>query len=65
VAGIAAKVTVMHITFCVNSVAHYVGDFTFSDQPTPPDSFFTSFLTFGEDYHNFHHEFAYGLLLFL
>jgi len=59
IAGVASKVFVMHVTFCVNSVAHYVGDFTFSDQRTPRDSFLTSFLTFGEGFHNFHHEFPY------
>lgn len=49
----------MQSTFCVNSLAHYVGDHTFSDKHTPRDSPWVSFVTFGEGYHNFHHEFPY------
>jgi len=48
---------VHHSTFCVNSVAHYIGEQTFDDERTPRDSIITAWLTFGEGYHNFHHEF--------
>jgi stearoyl-CoA desaturase (delta-9 desaturase) len=48
---------VHHSTFCVNSVAHYFGEHTFDDDRTPRDSIVTALLTFGEGYHNFHHEF--------
>lgn len=55
--GVARLVSVHHATFCVNSVAHYLGDQTFDDRHTPRDHIITALLTFGEGYHNFHHEF--------
>jgi len=56
-AGVLRLVLVHHATFCVNSLAHYLGDTTFDDHHTPRDHFFTAFITMGEGYHNFHHEF--------
>lgn len=57
--GVASRVLVSHATFCVNSVAHYFGDFTYSDKKTPRDSWLVGIITFGEGYHNFHHEFPF------
>jgi stearoyl-CoA desaturase (Delta-9 desaturase) len=57
--SVARSVFVMQSTFCVNSVAHWFGDHTFTDEHTPRDSWFVSLLTLGEGYHNFHHEFPY------
>jgi stearoyl-CoA desaturase (delta-9 desaturase) len=48
---------VHHATFFVNSLAHYLGDKTYSDLHTAFDSFITAVLTLGEGYHNYHHEF--------
>jgi len=48
---------VHHATFFVNSLAHSLGDKTYSDLHTAFDSFITAILTFGEGYHNYHHEF--------
>jgi len=56
-AGAIRLFVVHHATFCVNSVAHFLGDHTFDDTRTPKDHLITAFLTFGEGYHNFHHEF--------
>ncbi|XP_049850075.1 uncharacterized protein LOC126320773 [Schistocerca gregaria] len=56
---ILRSVLVSQSTFCINSLAHSVGSFTFSDAHTPRDCYWVSFLTFGEGYHNFHHEFPY------
>ncbi|KAI9346947.1 hypothetical protein BDR26DRAFT_892849 [Obelidium mucronatum] len=56
-AGVARLVFVHHATFCVNSLAHYIGDYTFDDKRTPKDHFLTALITCGEGYHNFHHEF--------
>jgi len=56
-AGYARLVFVHHNTFCVNSVAHYFGEQTFDDERTPRDNWFNALLTFGEGFHNFHHEF--------
>jgi len=48
---------VHHATFFVNSLAHSLGDKTYSDLHTAFDSVVTAILTFGEGYHNYHHEF--------
>ncbi|KAJ1546655.1 hypothetical protein HK405_006934, partial [Cladochytrium tenue] len=56
-AGIARLVVVHHATFCVNSLAHFLGDTSFDDRHTPKDHFITALVTLGEGYHNFHHEF--------
>lgn len=59
IAGFAKTVLIMQCTFCINSVAHYIGEATFADERTPRDSYLVSLITFGEGYHNFHHEFPY------
>ncbi|OLL24565.1 Acyl-CoA desaturase, partial [Neolecta irregularis DAH-3] len=56
-AGILRLVVVHHATFCVNSLAHWIGDQPFDDRLTPRDHVLTAFATLGEGYHNFHHEF--------
>lgn len=56
-AGVARLVFVHHATFCVNSLAHLLGENSFDDHHTPKDHFITAFVTMGEGYHNFHHEF--------
>jgi len=57
IAGVFRLLFVHHSTWCVNSVAHWFGHFTFDDTISPRDSIFTGLLTLGEGYHNFHHEF--------
>ncbi|CAO3614075.1 unnamed protein product [Cunninghamella echinulata] len=56
-ASVCRLVFVHHATFCVNSLAHYIGETTFDDFHTPKDHWLTAFVTCGEGYHNFHHEF--------
>ncbi|GJJ10519.1 hypothetical protein Clacol_004745 [Clathrus columnatus] len=56
-AGAARLVFVHHSTFCVNSLAHYLGETPFDDKHTPRDHFVTALVTIGEGYHNFHHQF--------
>jgi stearoyl-CoA desaturase (delta-9 desaturase) len=56
-AGVLRLVMVHHATFCVNSLAHTLGSTTFADDHSPRDSLITAIVTFGEGYHNFHHEF--------
>ncbi|KAI9248978.1 stearoyl-CoA desaturase [Helicostylum pulchrum] len=56
-AGLCRLVFVHHATFCVNSLAHYIGETSFDDYHTPKDSWITAIVTCGEGYHNFHHEF--------
>lgn len=59
IASMARIVLVNQATFCINSVAHYFGDQPFDDKRSARDSYFCSLITFGEGYHNFHHEFPY------
>ncbi|KAI9591541.1 hypothetical protein BDF19DRAFT_454723 [Syncephalis fuscata] len=56
-AGIIRVVATQHATFCVNSLAHYLGEISYEDEQTPRDHYITSIITFGEGYHNFHHTF--------
>lgn len=46
-----------HMTFFINSLAHYKGAQPFSDKHTAKDNWIIALFTFGEGYHNFHHEF--------
>ncbi|KAJ9052378.1 stearoyl-CoA 9-desaturase [Entomophthora muscae] len=46
-----------HATFCINSLAHWLGEATFDDKLSSRDCFITALVTMGEGYHNFHHEF--------
>lgn len=56
-AGAARLTFVHHSTFCVNSLAHWLGEQPFDDKLTPRDHMITAFVTVGEGYHNFHHQF--------
>lgn len=51
-AGAARLLFVHHSTFCVNSLAHWLGETPFDDKHTPKDHFFTALVTIGEGYHN-------------
>ncbi|KAI4619637.1 stearoyl-CoA 9-desaturase [Alternaria metachromatica] len=56
-AGIIRACFVQQATFCVNSLAHWIGEQPFDDRRSPRDHVFTALVTMGEGYHNFHHEF--------
>jgi stearoyl-CoA desaturase (delta-9 desaturase) len=56
-AAVLRLVLVHHATFCVNSLAHWLGEAAYDDLNSPRDHIITAFVTFGEGYHNFHHEF--------
>lgn len=51
------NLTTLQSTFCVNSLAHWLGETPFDDKHTPRDHMITAFVTVGEGYHNFHHQF--------
>jgi len=54
----ALRITMLsQFTFCINSVCHYFGKKTYSEKQTACDNWFAAWLTFGEGYHNFHHQF--------
>ena len=48
-----------HSTFFINSLCHYMGTQPYSSTHTARDSWFMALLTFGEGYHNYHHEFQH------
>jgi stearoyl-CoA desaturase (delta-9 desaturase) len=48
-----------HLTFCINSLAHIVGTRPYTTANTARDNGLVALLTFGEGYHNFHHQFAH------
>ncbi|KAL5508568.1 OLE1_2 [Sanghuangporus vaninii] len=57
IAGFARITMTHHSVFCVNSLAHWLGDSPYDDKHTPRDHLLTAILTLGEGYHNFHHQF--------
>lgn len=46
-----------HCTFCINSLTHCVGTRPFNKTISAVNNYLISFPTFGEGFHNFHHEF--------
>lgn len=44
---------VQQATFCVNSLAHWLGDQPFDDRNSPRDHVITALVTLGEGYHKY------------
>ena len=59
VAGVLRLVLVHHVTFFINSLAHFWGSQPYTDKNTARDNGVLAFFTFGEGYHNYHHIFEY------
>ena len=59
IAGVARIVVLQHCTFCINSLCHYMGKRPYSSRCSARDSWLMAIVTFGEGYHNYHHEFQY------
>ncbi|RYD73258.1 MAG: acyl-CoA desaturase [Verrucomicrobiaceae bacterium] len=59
IGGVARVVCVQHTTFFINSACHTFGKRPYSTRCTARDSFFLALFTFGEGYHNYHHEFQH------
>ena len=59
IAGVARVVVLQHCTFCINSLCHYLGNRPYSSRCSARDSWLMAIVTFGEGYHNYHHEFQY------
>jgi stearoyl-CoA desaturase (Delta-9 desaturase) len=59
IAGVARIVVLQHCTFLINSACHAIGRQPYSTKCTARDSLFLAFFTFGEGYHNYHHEFQH------
>ncbi|MDZ4789489.1 MAG: fatty acid desaturase [Blastochloris sp.] len=59
ISGVARTVAVQHSTFCINSACHTLGTQPYSNRCSAKDSWVMALFTFGEGYHNFHHEFQH------
>ena len=59
IAGVARIVIAQHCTFFINSLCHTIGKQPYSSSHSARDSAVMAFLTFGEGYHNYHHEFQH------
>lgn len=58
-AGVLRLVVSHHFTFLINSLAHFTGRQPYGDSHSARDNGWLAFLTYGEGYHNFHHQFAH------
>ncbi len=59
IAGVARVTVLQHCTFLINSACHTLGRQPYSDRCSARDSHFLALFTFGEGYHNYHHEFQH------
>ena len=59
VAGLLRLVVNHHVTFLINSLAHYWGRRPYTIENTARDNDLLAFLTYGEGYHNYHHLFQW------
>jgi stearoyl-CoA desaturase (delta-9 desaturase) len=59
IAGLLRVVVVQHGTFFINSACHYFGSQPYSTRCSARDSWFMAIFTYGEGYHNYHHEFQH------
>jgi stearoyl-CoA desaturase (delta-9 desaturase) len=50
-------ITLLHATWCVNSVCHRFGTRPWNKTIAPADNVWVSLVTNGEGYHNWHHEY--------
>lgn len=58
-AGVLRVTAVQHMTFCINSLCHTIGRRPYSTRCSARDSWLMALFTFGEGYHNYHHEFQH------
>ncbi len=59
IAGVLRVFVVQQCTFFINSLCHTIGSQPYSTRCSARDSFVMSLFTFGEGYHNYHHEFQH------
>ncbi len=59
VAGLLRLVVNHHLTFFINSLAHYWGRRPYTTDNTARDNDLIAVLTYGEGYHNYHHLFQW------
>jgi stearoyl-CoA desaturase (delta-9 desaturase) len=59
IGGVAKVVVLQHCTFLINSACHTIGRQPYSTRCSARDSLFLALFTFGEGYHNYHHQFQH------
>jgi stearoyl-CoA desaturase (delta-9 desaturase) len=59
IGGVARIVVLQHCTFLINSACHFMGRQPYSTRCSARDSLLLALFTFGEGYHNYHHEFQH------
>jgi len=59
IVGVARVFVVQQCTFFINSLCHTIGAQPYSTRCSARDSAIMALLTFGEGYHNYHHEFQH------
>jgi stearoyl-CoA desaturase (delta-9 desaturase) len=59
IGGVMRIVVLQHCTFLINSACHTLGRQPYSTKCSARDSLFLALFTFGEGYHNYHHEFQH------
>jgi len=59
IAGVARVVFVQQMTFFINSLCHTIGKQPYSTKHSARDSALMAIFTYGEGYHNYHHEFQH------
>lgn len=57
--GVFRIFIVQHTTFFINSLCHTIGKRPYSTEHSARDSWIMALFTFGEGYHNYHHEFQH------
>lgn len=56
-AGVGRAFLVLNSTFCINSICHLWGNQPNGTENSSRDSWWISLITFGEGYHNYHHNY--------
>lgn len=59
VAGALRYVCVLHITWSVNSFAHFFGDHPYDPKSWPAENPFVALFALGEGWHNWHHKYPF------
>ena len=59
VCGFLRFIITLHITFCVNSFAHFFGDRPYDPNTYPADNKWVALVAAGEGWHNWHHKYPY------
>lgn len=57
IGGVLRHVWVLHMTWCVNSVAHLWGARPYAPSINPAENLFVSICAIGEGWHNYHHKY--------